>query len=452
MIRAIALVLLMVALGGCRHGQTVAAGQSADTGTSSRSHERISLEQLLQEMIAYTSWHNARVKAIAARVEEEAPNEDVRYEALRLKARIIQTQRNLVLSGDPRDAFTDSWVYAVQRRNYLLAGGRNDVFLPWHDKVIMMSDDLEAELKRIGALFMTPQELAQSEAAVEAYANEHPTLGMFDAPDIGPSANARTGKAKGLDTILNVPLAPFSAIEGVDTGAAALSQVAQAADRLTALAVEMPEQIRWQAEIFDYNLLNREPLKTTFEDFHRVSESLDRVSRQVESLPEDVRTQVEDVFNELDSSSQNLQETLRQAKATADALTATADSADQLVQSAAKLMSDAGMTGEAAAPPKDPDAPSEVEQLTAVARETRSTVVEARGLVSDLDNLLKDSKTLDDRIRAVDQVADASVDHAAARVRGLIRFATLQGVLLIGVAFVAAIAYRIVATRIIKPR
>jgi hypothetical protein len=315
-----------------------------------------------------------------------------------------------------------------------------------------MSKDLEAELKRIGGLFMTPQELAEAETAVETYAREHPTLGIFEAPDSFPSTDAKKGKAKGLDTILNVPLAPFSALHGVDTGAAAVAQVANAADRLTVLAADMPEQIRWQAEIYDYSLLNREPLKTTFDDFHRVSQSLDRVTAVIEDLPEDVRTQVEDVFNELDSSSKNLRATLEQAKATADALTATADSANQLVQSAATLLSDAGVTGAATGPPPDPDAPSEIEQLTAVAQETRSTVVEARGLVSDLDNLLRDSEALDERILAVDQAADTSIDHAAGRVRDLIRFAMLQGVLLIGVAFVAAILYRVVAVRIVKPR
>jgi hypothetical protein len=315
-----------------------------------------------------------------------------------------------------------------------------------------MSEDLEAELKRIGGLFMTPQELAEAETAVETYAREHPTLGIFEAPDSFPSTDAKKGKAKGLDTILNVPLAPFSALHGVDTGAAAVAQVANAADRLTVLAADMPEQIRWQAEIYDYSLLNREPLKTTFDDFHRVSQSLDRVTAVIEDLPEDVRTQVEDVFNELDSSSKNLRATLEQAKATADALTATADSANQLVQSAATLLSDAGVTGAATGPPPDPDAPSEIEQLTAVAQETRSTVVEARGLVSDLDNLLRDSEALDERILAVDQAADTSIDHAAGRVRDLIRFAMLQGVLLIGVAFVAAILYRVVAVRIVKPR
>jgi methyl-accepting chemotaxis protein len=408
--------------------------ESTSSTTGSRSHDRISLDQLQQEMITYTSWHNARVKAIATMAEEAAPNEDARYEALRLKAQIIKTQRDLLLSRDPRDTFTDSWVYALQRRNYLLAGGRDDTFKPWHDKVALMSEDLEAELKRIGGLFMTPQELAEAETAVETYAREHPTLGIFEAPDSIPSTDAKKGKSKGLETIINAPLAPLSALHGVDTGAAAVAQVANAADRLTALAADLPDQIRWQAEIYDYNLLNREPLKTTLEDFHRVSESLDRVSRLIESMPEEVRTQVEDVFNELDSSSKNLQETLHQAKATAEALTATADSANQLVQSAATLLSDAGVTGADPGPPPDPDAPSEIEQLTTVAQETRSTVDAARGLVSDLDTLLQDSKALDDRVR------------------DLTKFATLQGVLLIGVALVAAILYRIVATRVIKPR
>jgi len=434
MIRAKPLLLLLSLAGGCQHGQTALPQEGTSSTTGSRSHDRISLDQLQQEMIAYTSWHNSRVKAVATMAEEAAPNVDARYEALRLKAQIIQTQRNLLLSRDPRDAFTDSWVYAVQRRNYLLAGGRDDTFMPWHDKIALMSDDLEAELKRIGGLFMTPQELAEAETGVETYAKEHPTLGIFEAPDSIPSTDAKKGKSKGLETIINAPLAPFSALHGVDTGAAAVAQIANATDRLTALAADMPEQIRWQAEIFDYNLMNRDPLKTTFGDLHRLSESIDRISRTAESLPADVRKEVEDVFNELDSSSQNLQETLRQAKATADALTATADSANRLVQSAATLLSDAGVTGADPGPPPDPDAPSEMEQLTTVAQETRSTVDAARGLVSDLDTLLQDSKALDDRIR------------------DLTKFATLQGVLLIGVAFIAAILYRIVATRVIKPR
>jgi hypothetical protein len=452
MIRATALLLVLSIASACQHGQTATPTEFAGTDGASRSHDRISLEQLQQEMIAYTSWHNARVKAVAAVVEAEAPSERVRYETVLLKSQIIQTQRNLLMTRDPRDAFIDSWIYALQRRNYLLEGGRDDVFLPWRDKAVMMAQDLNAELTRIGGLFMTPEELGQAEDAAEAYAREHPTPGIFDAPDIRPSATARKGQTNGLDKIINIPLSPFTALHGVDAGAAAVAQIANAADRLTALAADLPEHVRWQAEIYDYSLLNREPLKTTFDDFHRVSQSLDRVTAVIEDLPEDVRTQVEDVFNELDSSSKNLRATLEQAKATADALTATADSANQLVQSAATLLSDAGVTGAATGPPPDPDAPSEIEQLTAVAQETRSTVVEARGLVSDLDNLLRDSEALDERILAVDQAADTSIDHAAGRVRDLIRFAMLQGVLLIGVAFVAAILYRVVAVRIVKPR
>ncbi|MHC4989738.1 MAG: hypothetical protein ACYTGC_02060, partial [Planctomycetota bacterium] len=443
MTRALALLLLLPVSLGCQQAQR--ANPVEPTGTRADSNQRISLEQLHQEMIAYTSWHNARVKAISAEVEAETPSEHVRYEALRLKAQIIQTQRDLLLSRDPRDAFTDSWIYAVQRRNYLMAGGRDDFLLPWHDKVMMMSDDLEAELIRIGGLFMTPEELAHAEAAIEAYAREHPTLGVFDAPEQRPSAKARKGKTKGLDAIINVPLAPFSALHGVDAGAAAVSQIANAADRLIALAADMPEQIRWQAELYDYGLLNREPLKTTLADFHRVSQDLNRVTAAIEKLPEDVRTQVEGIFNELDSSTNNLQGTLHQAKAAVDALTAAADSTHQLVESTSALLRDAGVTGADTGPPPDPEAPSGIEQLTIVAQETRSTVIEARGLVEEIDKLLQDSKVLDERLLAVDQAADAEIDYLALQIRELTRFAMLQGLLLIGAAFIAAILYRIVA-------
>jgi methyl-accepting chemotaxis protein len=428
------LLPLAAAFAGCKSGQTAAPDGSSG---SKDSKGRITLSQLNQEMINYSSWQNARALAIANTIETAAPNEQVRYEAIRMKVEILNTQRSLLLAPDPRDIFTDSWVYAIQRRNYLHEGRARDVFGQWRDDISKTNGELIAELKRIGGLFMTPEELAKAEAAVEAYAGEHPSLGAFKAPAARPSADAKKkdkDSSGGLGTIVNIPLAPFSAMHGVDAGATAISRVADVAERLTIVTRDMPEQIRWQAELLQYDVTHRDPFKTTFEDLHTAAESIEQVSRSVQSMPEDVRKQVEDVMSSLDESAKNLQETLHQAQLTADAFTATAGSANQLVQSYGKVFGVADESGAETAPPPDPDAPSDLEQLTTAAEQLGSTVVEARGLVSDLDGLLQDSGTLQTRIE------------------GLTRYAVRQVLILIGAVFVAAALYRVLSSRVIKPR
>jgi hypothetical protein len=386
-LRSMALLLpLAAAFAGCKSGQTAAPDGSSG---SKDSKGRITLSQLNQEMINYSSWQNARALAIANTIETAAPNEQVRYEAIRMKVEILNTQRSLLLAPDPRDIFTDSWVYAIQRRNYLHEGRARDVFGQWRDDISKTNGELIAELKRIGGLFMTPEELAKAEAAVEAYAGEHPSLGAFKAPAARPSADA---KKKDKDSSGGL------------------------------------------GELLQYHVTHRDPFKTTFEDLHTAAESIEQVSRSVQSMPEDVRKQVEDVMSSLDESAKNLQETLHQAQLTADAFTATAGSANQLVQSYGKVFGVADESGAETAPPPDPDAPSDLEQLTTAAEQLGSTVVEARGLVSDLDGLLQDSGTLQTRIE------------------GLTRYAVRQVLILIGAVFVAAALYRVLSSRVIKPR
>jgi hypothetical protein len=298
------------------------------------------------------------------------------------------------------------------------------------------NDDLVAELERIGGLFMTPEELAAARDAVDVYAREHPTLGVFDAPTARPSSDAKEKQSSsgGLGAIINVPLAPFSAMQGVDAGAAAISRIADVGERLTIVTRDMPEQIRWQIELLQFDVTHREPFDRAFDDLHTATESIERLSHSVQKLPDDVRTQVEDVMSSLDESTENLQKTLAQAKLTADAFTATANSADQLVLSYGKVFGVADEPGAEPAPPPDPDAPSDLEQLTTAAEQLGATVVEARGLVTDLDGLLQDSGALQTQIE------------------GLTRYAIRQVLILIGAVFVAAVLYRVLSSRVIKPR
>jgi hypothetical protein len=425
-------VLVMISsVTGCKSGQTATPSGSSTSGSSGR----ITLTQLNQEMIHYTSWQNARALALASTIEASATDDRIRYEATRMKLQILNIQRALLLAPDPRDIFTDSWVYAVQRRNYLTDKPQDGVFLPWRDEILKNIEALIAQLKRIGGLFMTPDELASAEVAVEEYARDHVTLGVFDAPQGRPSANAKDeGKSDGLSTIVNIPLAPFSAMHGVDAAAAGVSRMADTAERMAVITRELPQQIRWQIELLEYDLTHRDPLRTTFEDLHRASESIERVSVSVEKLPEDVRTQVQDVMSSLDESAENLQKTLEQAKLTAYAFTATADSAGQLIQSYGEVFGVADEPGAETAPPPDPDAPSDLEQLTTAAEQLGSTVVEARGLVADLGGLLQESGTLQ------------------SQVEGLTRYVIRQVLILIGAVFVAAVLYRVLSSRVIKPR
>jgi hypothetical protein len=416
------LLVLIVVLSGCK------SGQSAETAG------RISLTELNSEMIQYSRWQNARSLALTNAIEASSDDDRLRYEATRMKLQIHNTQRKLMLAPDPRDVFTDSWVYAVQRRNYIDGdlGARAELFAPWRDEIVRNTDALIVELKRIGGLFMTPEELADAETAVEAYAAQHPTLGLFNAPTGRPSAEAKeSGSSGGLGAIVNVPLAPFTAMQGVDAAAAGINRVADVAERMAVVTEDLPQQMRWQIEVLQFDVTHRDPLRTTFADLHRMTNSVEGVSRTVERLPEAVRAQVQDVMGSFDEPAQALQQTLREARAAADAMTATADSANTLVLSFQETF---GTADPEPAPPRDPDEPSDLEQLTMAAEQLGDAVAEARGLVTELDGLLADSGAID------------------AQLRDLIRFATIQGILLVVAVLIAAILYRVLSSRVIRPR
>jgi len=88
-----------------------------------------------------------------------------------------------------------------------------------------------------------------------------------------------------LGWLIEIPMSPFRALEGVSSGAAAIREFNQTALELTHRVQVLPEQIRWQLELLLYDVEDRETVIQALALMQGMEESADRASRAVASLP-----------------------------------------------------------------------------------------------------------------------------------------------------------------------
>ena len=72
------------------------------------------------------------------------------------------------------------------------------------------------------------------------------------------AAVAQVPKQGAFAWLINLPMSPFRALEGVSSGAAAIREFNQTALQLTNRVALLPQQIRWQMELLLYDVEDRE--------------------------------------------------------------------------------------------------------------------------------------------------------------------------------------------------
>ena len=199
------------------------------------------------------------------------------------------------------------------------------------------------------------------------------------------------------------------------------------------------------------------------------SASLERASASAASLaktaadwPTDVEGVVKTTLDELDAKQVGLRRTLQQ---TLDALVEARTLVSGLNQTAANL-TDAGeawddafqtlglgggeTTSAAGSEPAEPEKearPFDILEYRDTAEELRGVAVELRGLVRDV-HALTGASGEETALGNIEVAAQTAVGAAAGEGRELVNHIALRLIQLVGVIFLAAIVYRVVASRI----
>jgi hypothetical protein len=376
-------------------------------------------EDLELELGGYAGSFSSVVGSTADQITQEAAQRLVRKRALIWRLRMIPAVQTTAFEPDAQHAYLDTLTLAVMQRQYLESGDGRALFAAQQPLAVGAARDLEQRALDIGTRFLTRAELTRVRLAVDALAKRYPIQGTDFSLLRASGARQAAPSSDVLSSVLSLPLAPFHALEGVDTGAAAIQEFNQTARRFASIVQQLPDQVRGQAQLLLYDVEDRDTVVQGLAAFESLAASADRASASLEQLPVSLQ-------QTLDGSKGTVAEarqTVEQARALAPALSQTAAS---LQQASAAWLAILGPHQPPGAAPAE--RPFDLQQWEDALRVLGTTAGQLRGLAEDLDRLSASG--------AVGPALDRAFWHAAA---------------LMGLFFALLLAYRVLAARLARP-
>lgn len=396
---AAAIACLLVLAGGCRSLPGAASVRSLLWPWGSAGEEFTEAD-LREDVSAYAARFSATVSATADEIRAASTDAERKRRALLWKIRIVPIAGEAAFISDPERAYVALFALAIAQRAYLVSGAGGRVFGDAQDLAATVSEELVTEARKIGTRFLTPAQQAQLDEQVTALATQHPIRGIF-VPETVQAAVDATAPGGSFDWMISLPLAPFRALEGVDAGAQAIREFNATAQSFTRIVADLPQHLRWNAELFSYELEQQPAVESVRASLDSTARSADVFAQAVAGLPVALREQAASLFDQIEAGQRELQRTLAEARGLAGDAGVAGERLTPLAQSLERAAAQVQQAGDAwtalveqaraPGPPPPPGAPPArpfditeyaraAEQVTLAATETRALLADVRTL------------------------------------------------------------------------
>jgi hypothetical protein len=375
-----------------------------------------SQEDLGTELAAFSARFAAIVNNTSDEIQDQAKRRIVRRRALVWRLQMPPLMEEAAFSDPPQFAFFATLLVAKAQLLYLTEGAGKALFDELQPMAVEAATDSVNDILAIGAQFLTRSQLAEVEERTREFAARYPIQGRDFSVQRIPRALVRGEAFDSLSWLISLPLAPFTALRGVDSGAAAIHDFNRTAQEFSQIIRQMPERIRGQLDLFVYDLEARDTVEDTVASLGTIAASAERLSITAQQLPDDLRKALLDSQQPIESVGR----VVEQANALAAPL---AETATKLEEASAHWLA---MLGPRDEKPPDPNArPFDVRDWQATANSIGSAAAELRGLATDVETA-----------------------SGATALESVIDRAFWRGVTLLVVFFALLILYRVVASRL----
>lgn len=401
-----ALVALATALAGCAELTRVAQRsmpgmRAAPTGFTE--------EDLRQALADFSGSFASVLAGTSELLREENVDREVLRRALLVQMNAVPLVQELVFQPDVQQAYVSTLTLVVMLRQFVTDGAGRESFGDQQRVIVGAVEQLEASLLQTAERFLDPRQVALMREEVESFARTRPIQPGFAVQGI-EAAVAAVPRQGTFSWLIDLPMSPFRALEGVSSGAAAIRDFNQTALQLTNHVALLPQQIRWQMELLLYDVEDRHTVVETLALMRGIEESADRASRAVEGLPGDLATSLEASRGALADANR----TIEQARA----LVAALDPTVERIRATGEVWTTLVRGGPEASQDREPGRPFDIREWESAAREISQAATSLQTLAVEL-------RTLSEVEPNQGTVAElrAAADGAEQRARGLLDLA-----------------------------
>lgn len=452
-----ALLLLAMLLSGCT---TQRAGTGAKPAAKSTvALGNISADALRAELSDFSS---AAARAIASAADEiavESTDIAIDRNTVLWKARVTPVIMRMAATHDPRQGLVNTWVYCARLHYYFLEGPGKTIFGPYQPVAVQTTDRVLSGAEGIASRLLSPEAFTETRDAVHKFARANAFTGM--AVDQELRVVAEPPSSTGLfQSIVAMPLAPFTAVEGISDAVAAMNDLTMVAARMADIADTLPEEARWQGDLLLYDIQKIEPVMQALADFHKAADSMTAGIDLAKQLPADFEQRAEAVLDEMDKRQAGVQKTLLDVRAASDNLGTMLQEWRPIafsLENASSSLTAAGnawqgvvkTAGETFGPliaatpqgaPSVPGRPFNINDYSDAAQHLQDAASQATTLLAQA-RLAMESTAVAANLADVKSTSDAITDHAFLR--------AIEFVLLV---FAIAFVYRVTITLIVRRR
>lgn len=255
-----------------------------------------------------------------------------RRSTLKLRSITIKASGAMLRQEEVITAFIDVWVLSARLRMYFENGYGSKTFEPNQNVVIGAMKKIESRIENVGREYLDEEHFAITRKKVNDFANANPIK-----PDMKEvvlfATEAYQGQASPFEEIINLPLLPFSMVNGMTEGVTGTGKMAGSIDGFADVLEAFPESARWQLLMLLYDIEKLDSVKSAVGSFSEFSEGTSRLADSADKLPEKIRIQINDLLKQIEERSPDFRKTLESVSRTSGSINETLKAGDKFTGS-----------------------------------------------------------------------------------------------------------------------
>ena len=425
--------------------------------------------KLHAEVLRWIDRSYTGIVGTASTIAAKTTDRTVRENTLRWKYRTLVAVEYMASKPDPRGTFLLSWVFVTQSRLYLTEGEGKALFGAQQALAVEQVQKMEDEILALGGAHFGESLIRASMDDVAALVRASPVIRFGLAEMAGDEVGEITSLDNTVARLLQMPLAPFSGLQGVADTPTAIRDFTATAKSFMDVVHHIPRRMRWESELLLQEVDSLDTVVKARESLERASRSMESFAKTAATLPSDVRREIEGLLPATSETQEKLQATVREVQKAASELRetlATLEVATMTVREGLEQVAKSGDSWAGAAREvqgvmrayKDLSTgnaletnvkKNDEEKTSARPEDYRRVAEEISRASGELRLLLGDlqSDKLTTALAQVSRASRATVEHAASEAGDLVDKITLRLALLFSGGFVGVIAYRALVQR-----
>jgi uncharacterized protein YukE len=430
LVSRISLLLIgLLLIAGCASNQ----GQQSTAKSKTTPDTEYTEEDLHQDLLNYASRFDAVIRSTSSRIAKRSDDQEIQRRSLLWKIRLIPLASELAVQSNPQESYLDLSLLTEMMKQYLTTGEGKNIFGPHQELAREASRELEAKILEIGTKFLSEKRMKKFRKQVRESAKDHTIRGEnFSVESFKSYVQKVEDQRNIFRSIVNVPLSPFNALQGVGSTPTAIQEVNKTMEDMIEVVEGFPKVVRWQTELLLYNLENRETVDEILAQTQKLNETADELTSTFQKYPSDLERLLKKSSPQLqqaNETSKQLNKLVGQTRSLMKQVQKTSTEWKPLIESMAE------QNGEDDASSEGPG----LKEFRATMKQTNRSVKNLRKLAVELKNILES-----DGLEKTPSRLKSLGTHTRESSQQLIDYAFLRAIQLLGLLFAALLLYRTV--------